>query len=496
MLWLIREEKVSGLDAADFYPFFLHKSQLPSLAVKFISTQKENWTPNSNRKYAQTLHLFYTWMGDRDLTPKQLTRENIKSFIAFVDRRGYQPKMAYIVKLRVRMFLDYIRDRCGGMDADYNDLFSKKPQYRNFVLPKEATRYVEELSTHLRPETVLSYKTDMVGFYRYLRDRKLKVADFNRRESKRWMKFLLDRELRPNTRIKVLINVKHYLTWLYENRLFDGNAEHIIRGKDLPKSPKFLPKPIPPEIDREIQARFENSENFYHKGLLLLRYTGMRLGELSNMPFQCVHTDETGRKFIKVPIGKMYNERMIPLDDKGVRLVEDIQRRSIPILIRFGKNPITGPLMLSPEGFNPKHSLYKEFKTICRDIKVKDSLHPHRLRHTFATTLLNAGVELTSLMRLMGHKDIKTTLRYAAIVQTTIYREYFAAMKKIESEVEWKTPESASGNPSFDPHASISDTVRWLKRNLAENSSAESTRQADLIIKRLIRIKSELEKLK
>jgi hypothetical protein len=57
---------------------------------------------------------------------------------------------------------------------------------------------------------------------------------------------------------------------------------------------------------------------------------------------------------------------------------------------------------------------------------------PHRLRHTFATRLINLGVPVTTLQRLLGHHDLGTTQRYAQVMDPTAERHYHQAMAQIE----------------------------------------------------------------
>jgi len=73
---------------------------------------------------------------------------------------------------------------------------------------------------------------------------------------------------------------------------------------------------------------------------------------------------------------------------------------------------------------------------ICRGLAVPGQVHLHRLRHSFATSLLSGGISLTTLKKLLGHRDIRMTLNYAAVTQETIRHEYFEAISKIRDKYE------------------------------------------------------------
>jgi hypothetical protein len=63
------------------------------------------------------------------------------------------------------------------------------------------------------------------------------------------------------------------------------------------------------------------------------------------------------------------------------------------------------------------------------------SVYAHRLRHTCATQLLNAGCRITSIQKYLGHKEIGTTMIYARVLDQTMADDYFKAMEKIEQQI-------------------------------------------------------------
>lgn len=63
-------------------------------------------------------------------------------------------------------------------------------------------------------------------------------------------------------------------------------------------------------------------------------------------------------------------------------------------------------------------------------------IYPHRLRHTCATQLLNAGCRVTSIQRFLGHRDLSSTMVYARAHDQTVAEDYFAAMQRVEQRLE------------------------------------------------------------
>ena len=81
-------------------------------------------------------------------------------------------------------------------------------------------------------------------------------------------------------------------------------------------------------------------------------------------------------------------------------------------------------------------------KAVGQRVGVK--VHPHRLRHTMATQLLNAGCRVTSLQKFLGHKELSTTMVYARVHDQTVADDYYAAMQKVEKQLDLSgIPENA-----------------------------------------------------
>jgi hypothetical protein len=76
--------------------------------------------------------------------------------------------------------------------------------------------------------------------------------------------------------------------------------------------------------------------------------------------------------------------------------------------------------------------------------RVGVKVHPHRLRHTAATQLLNAGCRVTSIQKFLGHKELSTTMIYARVHDQTVADDYYAAMQQIEKSLDISTSLNAS----------------------------------------------------
>ncbi len=78
--------------------------------------------------------------------------------------------------------------------------------------------------------------------------------------------------------------------------------------------------------------------------------------------------------------------------------------------------------------------IHSQLKAAGERIGVK--VYPHRLRHTCATQLLNAGCRVTSIQRFLGHKELSSTMLYARAHDQTVADDYFAAMQRAEERLD------------------------------------------------------------
>lgn len=347
-------------------------------------------------------------------------------------------------------------------------------------LPALAKKYIATLQPTRSATTCRTYRSYLQGFHRWLKENRLHLKLLDRKHIIRWLIYRNKQGASAGTRNAETITLRMYLRWLYEQGIIHTDADALIRQTDLPKLPRYLPRPLPPEIDRELQHRLQNSHEPLHKALLLTRRTGLRIGELIGLEYDCIRTDYQGRRFLKAPLGKLNNERLVPLDHATVKLVEYFRRQ--------GNTP--RPLLLmTATGEKTRYAHYvRALNHICQGLDMPDKMTIHRLRHTYATSLLSAGMSLTSVMKLLGHRDYRMTLRYADITQETVGKEYFEALTEIEKRYQSKL--GATQNEPFNPLKAIADVIRWLKKNTA---SAESSKSASRnLCRRLERVRKEI----
>ena len=210
----------------------------------------------------------------------------------------------------------------------------------------------------------------------------------------------------------------------------DAPTRRLIFDRDSPRLPHPLPRYLPPDHDRRLVEALETSPNRLRAdALLLLRATGMRIGELIDLELDCIHEVPGQGSWLKVPLGKLATERMVPLDDDTVALVDRIVEQRSPG--RPLRHPRTGRLvefLLTHQGRRISADTLRAELHRAADEAGLDDVVPHQLRHTFATALVNSGCSLQALMAMLGHVSAEMSMRYGRLFDATVRADYDKAL--------------------------------------------------------------------
>jgi integrase len=225
----------------------------------------------------------------------------------------------------------------------------------------------------------------------------------------------------------------------------DAPARRLIFARDLPRLPRPLPRYLPPDIDRRLVGVLEaRPSRLFSDALLLQRACGLRIGELLSLEMDCVHEIQGQGAWLKVPLGKFDTERTVPLDDETLAIVDRIVAHRSPS--RPLRHPRTGrpvEFLFTCHGrrISPQR-LRKELAEAAAEAGLTHA-HPHQLRHTYATAMVNAGVSLQTLMVLLGHRSAEMSLRYGRLFDSTVRTEYERALALAKEHLGLVVPSAA-----------------------------------------------------
>ncbi|MFD6163530.1 tyrosine-type recombinase/integrase [Nocardia sp. NPDC060256] len=162
----------------------------------------------------------------------------------------------------------------------------------------------------------------------------------------------------------------------------------------------------------------------------------VRVGELCDLELDCVHEVADIGAWLKVPLGKLNSERMVPLDAETVALIDRITATRSP------GRPLPHPKTGRPTEFLLTHYGRRISAETLRDELARAAERaalpkatPHQLRHSWATALVNAGCSLQALMVMLGHTSAAMSLRYARLFDATVRADYERALVQVKSRL-------------------------------------------------------------
>jgi integrase len=294
------------------------------------------------------------------------------------------------------------------------------------------------------------------------------------------------------TRANYAIALRRMLEDLAWTQRFPHLA-HLLGRDDIPRKERHLPRPLTPEQDRLVQQELLRRNDFVSNVLLLLRHTGMRIGECVDLSSDCLRPLGSGQWAIHVPLGKLKTERWVPVDSTVCQLVDRIRSLLPPTA------PQTGRLLLPrPRG---RYMLIRGLRAALREVVaavgISARIVPHQFRHTYGTEMLRAGVSFAAVMKLLGHKSPHMTLEYLEITQQDLQREFHLALSHPRHLV---PPTAISFGSS--PRADLSNLIDSLtiaqhvlemyRRSMADDSAR---RLLDRVANRLTKLLAEIRKL-
>jgi site-specific recombinase XerD len=296
------------------------------------------------------------------------------------------------------------------------------------LLPRVLEAQIQNL-TGLRPNTILNYRRVVNNFLRYIRAHypDLHSPTQLRRDPHLlgWFRHLSE-HLRNGTRLQYVSCFRRLLNDLAYSGQY-SMPEGLIRPEDLPRPDVYLPKPLSPQDDRLLDQQLRAQDNLQSHTLLLLRATGMRISECLHLTPDCLRHLGQQQWALHVPLGKLHNERWVPVDDD----IRQIHARLLAL--RQSSVAADSPFLVpQPSSHHAAaHALRRALKVAARRAGCSISPTPHQLRHSYATDMLRLGVSLMALKELLGHKDIRMTLRYTQIVQSDLQQQYHRARQNM-----------------------------------------------------------------
>ena len=325
------------------------------------------------------------------------------------------------------------------------------------LLAATMRRYIAQQTVTLAPSTILAINNTLVRFGLWVVEHDPTVrgaGDIGRVHVEAFktkcitdVHFATGQPLSPNTIRQRLRLMKVFFDRIIDWEFSDAPRRNpIIRG-DVPPRPEPLPKFLDDEAMTAFMHHAETEPDPLRKlCVLLLARTAMRVGELCNLAADPV-VEIGDHHSLHVPVGKLRNDRYIPLHPTLVDLIADWQTNNAIHIAR------TGRLLTDEVSAVDRHRVTRMVRRIAKNAGI-GHVHPHQLRHTLATQAINRGMRLEAVAELLGHKNLEMTMVYARIADTTVAEEYFNVTNQVDRL--YATATTGTRTMNLDPDTATS----------------------------------------
>ena len=272
--------------------------------------------------------------------------------------------------------------------------------------------------------TIRGYRKDLEKFLKFLETQKIESLESLEPFHLRYYLLFLKREKRePTTIARKLSSIRSFFKYLLKQKKVKKNLVNYLSN---PKISKKLPLvPTEEEINNFIDNLEEGRNEFLDlrdRALLEIAYgCGLRVSEIANLTLDQINF---GLQIIRI-VGKGKKERIVPFGKKAFKALKDYLEIRDFLLSKLNKE--TNYVFLNLRG---ERLTERGIRYVIKERGKKQGLfylHPHTLRHAFATHLLNAGVDLRSIQKMLGHSSLTTTEVYTKVNYEYLLKTYLKA---------------------------------------------------------------------
>ncbi len=276
----------------------------------------------------------------------------------------------------------------------------------------------------LSVNSVSAYRRDLKKFALFLKKSRISLDKVTRDVIVDFMAGMYREGLDSRTVARELVTLRNLFKFLL---LDDILAEDPTANLDSPKVRRTLPSYLSvAEIDKLLSLPdLKTPAGMRDRAILDVLYSaGLRVSELVGLKLGDVDLKMGSIRCI----GKGNKERLVPLGRKALESLENYLRDARPQLLRAARvNTPVQSIFLSVRGNSlSREGVWKVTEALGNAMGIRKKLTPHKLRHSFATHLLEGGADLRSVQLMLGHSDISTTQIYTHVLENRLKSVYKA----------------------------------------------------------------------
>ena len=266
--------------------------------------------------------------------------------------------------------------------------------------------------------TIEAYKNDLNSFIIFVKKQNLQLNDINENTTRSYIQNLSAQSLSNRSIARKISSLRHFFSFLYEEKIIGQNPALNI---DMPKMSHIIPQVFSEtEIDKLLEQCYKDTSviGIRNTAMIEILYaSGMRVSELISLKVAQLKMQKQNNTILPYIMikGKGNKERIVAINPKSIAALQQYLR-VINNFTNVKNNIWLFPSKTSTEGHITRQYFAKILKKLSTEANINpDKISPHKIRHSFATHLLNNGADLRSIQELLGHKDISTTQIYTHV---------------------------------------------------------------------------------
>lgn len=274
-----------------------------------------------------------------------------------------------------------------------------------------------KMERNFSDHTRIAYEKDLNDFYLFLQKENLTINIFEYRDARNYLVYLYKRGLKRTTVSRHISSLRSFYKFLYQDTDKSNPFNQLVH----PKQEKYLPKFFYEEEMVELFDAIDTSKPLGQRDLLILELlyaTGIRASELTQLKIDDINQSMMtlkvlgkGNKYRIVPYGTFAQDAL----EHYLKLRADRNVSHNYLLINYRNAPLT------------ERGVRYVLDQIIKRATLTSDIHPHKLRHTFATHLLNNGADLRTVQDLLGHVNLSTTGKYTHVTNEHLRKSYLNA---------------------------------------------------------------------
>ncbi|MHB1089618.1 MAG: tyrosine-type recombinase/integrase [Ilumatobacteraceae bacterium] len=267
------------------------------------------------------------------------------------------------------------------------------------------------------PNTVDAYRSDVTLFAQWVNRLNIsEPTEVSRDVVRQYVSFLTTMKLAKRSITRKIASLRRYFGWLVRNGIVSSNPTSGVR---TPNDSGRLPKVLTSEQLGAVLVSADPDAPQWRTSrdtavVELLYGSGLRVSELCNMDVNSVNVKAQAI----LVMGKGAKERRVPMSEPSLDAVKIWMKFRHELVADAGEPA----LFLNTRG---RRLTPRDVRRVI-DARSVAPTHPHALRHTFATHLLDNGADLRAVQELLGHRDVATTQRYTHVSKERLKSAYGA----------------------------------------------------------------------